>query len=66
MFANLEFKSSGETPIESGETLVFLTDGIMEAEDSECNEYGVDRALGAAAPHGIHGDADCPLRSRPI
>jgi PAS domain S-box-containing protein len=45
MFANLEFTSSEEIPIESNETLVLLTDGITEAEDSDCTEYGIDRAL---------------------
>jgi serine phosphatase RsbU (regulator of sigma subunit) len=38
---------AGETTLAPGETLVLYTDGLVEAEDPEGNEYGLDRLKGA-------------------
>ncbi len=45
MFADAKSTCSEEIPIESDETLVLLTDGITEAEDTGYTEYGIDRTL---------------------
>ena len=45
LFAGTQFCSSPAIPLDYGETLAFLTDGVTEAENNDEAPFGADRAL---------------------
>ena len=45
LFADRRFSSSPAIPLDYGETLVLLTDGVTEAANNDDAQFGADRAL---------------------
>jgi sigma-B regulation protein RsbU (phosphoserine phosphatase) len=45
LFADSQFSSSPAIPLDYGETLVLLTDGVTEAANNDDAQFGADRAL---------------------
>jgi sigma-B regulation protein RsbU (phosphoserine phosphatase) len=45
LFAGSQFRSSPAIPLDYGETLVLLTDGVTEAANNDKAQFGADRAL---------------------
>ena len=45
LFADSQFCSSPAIPLDYGETLVLLTDGVTEAADNDGAQFGADRVL---------------------
>jgi len=51
LFAGLQFPSSPAIPLDYGETLVLLTDGVTEAANKNESQFGARRALGFIECH---------------
>jgi len=45
IFHDSQYKASGEIPLRPGDLLVFLTDGITEAENKTESQFGTERTL---------------------
>lgn len=51
LFAGSRFGTSPDVPLDHGETLVLLTDGVTEAENISETQFGPERALGYVKDH---------------
>jgi len=58
LFAGRRFRSSHILPLDYGETLVLLTDGVTEAAGSGDSQFGADRALAFVERHLQDNAAD--------
>jgi PAS domain S-box-containing protein len=51
LMADTEYSDSVEIPLEAGDVLVLLTDGINEAETASGDDFGRERILAAVSPN---------------
>jgi sigma-B regulation protein RsbU (phosphoserine phosphatase) len=58
LFAGTQYCSSPAIPLDCGETLVFLTDGVTEAANTDEAQFGADRALEFIKCHGQNSAAE--------
>lgn len=54
LFHNHEFSSSPVIPLQDGETIVLLTDGVTETSDGHGMEFGAERVLELVRGHPQH------------